>query len=172
MRWSFSRLNSYETCPYSWYMQYILGEPGETNFYAESGIAMHKTLEALEKKVITVEDAPAFFNKLWNPKFDVKESIIDNSYEAQMLYLTSLTGHELDNYEILGAEKRCSFEIDGIKFIGMIDLLLKDKDGNIIIVDHKSHKRLLGKNGKPLKAEAKTLLDYKRQQYLYSFPVF
>lgn len=172
MVWSFSRLNSYDTCPYGWYLQYIIKQPGESNFFAESGIAMHKVLEELEKGIITIDDAPERFNRLWNPNFKVKESIIENSYAAQMNYLTSLTGHELDDYEILGAEKRYKFEICGYKFVGMIDLLLRNKDGDIIVVDHKSHKKLLGKNGKPLKSEEKTFLDYQRQQYLYSFPVF
>ena len=166
--WSFSRLNKYETCPYAFYQTYILGDRGESNFYAESGLAMHKTLEKLIKGEIKLDSAAEFFDSQWdNITADIPDTIRDKIYEQSINYLTSLTGDELNDYEVLLVEQMTRFNIGDYKFQGAIDLLIKDKSGGIIVVDHKSHKKLLGKNGKPLKAEEKTLRDYKRQMYFY-----
>lgn len=129
---------------------------------------MHKTLEKLITKQITIRQAIEFFNSKWSAiDIDVSESIAENTYDQLTAYLSGLTGKELDDYEILCVEKMVDFEIGGYKFKGAIDLLLRNANGDIIVVDHKSHKKLFGRYGKPLKSEEKTLRDYKRQMYLY-----
>lgn len=65
------------------------------------------------------------------------------------------------------------FEINGYKFTGYIDLLLREKDtGKIVLIDHKSSKYPYGKKGKLLKSEKDKFQQYKRQLYLYSIQVF
>ena len=79
---------------------------------------------------------------------------------------------DLENYEILGVEEKVEFTINGKDFIGYIDLLVKDKKTNeIIIIDHKSASLKILKNGKISKSDQQHFLEFKRQLYLYSIPV-
>ena len=168
--WSFTKLNAFEQCPYAFYLKYILHQKGESNFFSEAGSAMHEVLEKLAKGELKVDEAIPAFDDLWFniDATEVKAGISDNSYWKCVEYLGNLTGHELDDYNVLMAEGKVEFTRDGNEFIGFIDLLLEEKDtGDLILIDHKSHKNLLGKNGKPLKSELNTLRDYKRQLYIY-----
>ena len=72
--------------------------------------------------------------------------------------------------EVLGIEKQMYFDVDGVPFVGIIDLVSKE-DGDIVITDHKSHvlKPRSGKQ-KPTKSD-RELDEYLRQLYLYSIPV-
>ena len=66
-------------------------------------------------------------------------------------------------------EEEVRFEIDGHPFVGYIDLRFRDKDGNMILADHKSSNIKFGKKGQPLGTDGKNKMKmYKRQQYLYS----
>lgn len=172
--WSFTKLNAFEQCPYAFYLKYIVHQKGEDNFFSQNGSAMHKILELLAKKEIKIDDAIPMFDKLWNEidSTEVKDNIVENTYWSCIDYLGTLTGSELEKYNILMVEDEVRFTRNGNEFIGYIDLLLEKKEtGDLILVDHKSHRKLLGKNGKPLKSEVKTLADYKRQLYLYSAPI-
>lgn len=172
--WSFTKLNAFEQCPYAFYLKYIAHMKGDDNFFSQAGSAMHETLENLANGTIKIEDAIPKFDSLWSTvdTSEVKDSIAESTYWSCIDYLGALTGHELDKYKVLMVEGRVQFTRNGNDFIGFIDLLLEEKDtGDLILVDHKSHRKLLGKNGKPLKSEIKTLQEYKRQLYLYCTPI-
>ena len=49
MKWSYSRLNSFYQCKYSWYTQYIEYVVGEQNAFAQYGSLCHKILEMYAK---------------------------------------------------------------------------------------------------------------------------
>ena len=171
---SFSSVKLFEQCPYAYYLKYILRQKGDNNFFSQAGSAMHKVLELLASGNLKLDDAIKKFDELWNgvDSSEVKQSIAENAYWSYIEYLGGLTGHELDKYNVLMTEGEVRFTRNGNDFVGFIDLLLQEKDtGDLIIVDHKSHKKLLGKNGKPLKSEINTLRDYKRQLYIYSTPI-
>ena len=55
--------------------------------------------------------------------------------------------------------------------VGFIDLLLRDKDGNITVLDHKSGSLKMTKNGKISKTSEEHFESYKRQLYLYSIAI-
>ena len=68
----------------------------------------------------------------------------------------------MENYEILGVEEKVEFTINGKDFIGYIDLLVKDKKTNeIIIIDHKSASLKILKNGKISKSDQQHFLEFK-----------
>ena len=75
----------------------------------------------------------------------------------------------LDDYEILGVEKEVHFKILDCDCIGYIDLLLRDKKTDeIIILDHKSASLKFKKNGEISKGDAAHFQEFKYQLYLYS----
>lgn len=176
MRWSFSRVTSYEQCPYEWYLHYIVNDqeeyPEEQNYYAQVGGFVHEILASVYKKEIRASDAFNYFIDNYDNYVTetVSKNIMDKTFEACADYLskidliTSLT----DGKDILGVEQRIEFIIEGHKFIGFIDLLLKDTEtGELIIVDHKSSEYPFKKNGE-VKASAKSFDKYKKQLYLYA----
>ena len=46
MTWSYSRVKSFEDCPYKWFLKYIVGLHGKRMFFADYGTFMHKLMES------------------------------------------------------------------------------------------------------------------------------
>lgn len=169
MVWSFSRINSYDYCPYSWYLRYIEKNNGVGSFYADNGKAVHEVLELITNGTISVYDAPmTYLEKYENILNRTKESSMEKTFESCMNYLSELDESVLDGYKIIGSELKINYKIGKYNFIGFIDLLLEDKNGNYIVVDHKSADPFLKKNGEPYSATKTAYEGYVKQLYLYS----
>lgn len=177
MLWSFSRLNSFYTCPYEFYLHYIQCNKGSNNFFGEFGSFIHKILEMYAKEEISLFELSTFYEEnFWqeveedappNKYVDIKQSY----YEKGLDYLDNID-LLLEDYEILGVEKEVKFTIGGYEMIGYIDLLLREKStGKIIILDHKSASLKFKKNGEISKTNLQHFLEFKRQLYLYSIPI-
>lgn len=180
MTYSFSRLNSYEQCPYQFYNKYIEESEGEENFYAQAGSLMHEILANVLNNEMSVEEATDYFveNFDLNCYMEIPERIRDSTFEKCINYLTAFDRIDesdlwktLSPVKVIGVEEEVRFKIGEWDFIGFIDLLVEDKEGNLIVVDHKSTAYPVGKSGKILKSAEKTFLDHKRQEYLYSIAV-
>lgn len=168
MVWSYSRLTAYEHCPFSWYRRYIEGETGEGSFYADNGKAMHEVFDALIKGEVSFEDAP----NLYLEKYEaittyVKQDIMDKTFDTCINYLCNIDENVLDDYEVVGSEIKLDFFIWDYHFTGFVDLLLRDKDGNLIVVDHKSSDPFLKKNGEPYAKTKEQFENYVKQLSLY-----
>ena len=172
MVWSFSRINAYEYCPYSWYLRYIEKQDGVGSFYADNGKAMHEVLEAVTSGEISVYDAPfAYLEKFNGLVNTVKKDIMDKTFDSCINYLYGLDEDVLEGYRVIGSEIKINYKIGKYKFIGFIDLLLQDNDGNLIIVDHKSAEPFLKKNGEPYAGTKSMFEGYMKQLYLYAVGV-
>ena len=172
MVWSFSRVNTYDYCPYSWYLRYIEKSDGVGTFYADNGKAVHEVLESVANGSITVYDAPiVYLDKFNNIQNTVKQSIMDKTFDSCMEYLSQLDEDILNEYKVVGSELKIEFKIGKYNFVGYIDLLLENSDGELIIVDHKSADPFLKKNGEPYAATRQMFDGYVKQLYLYSIGV-
>ena len=175
--WSYSRITAFHSCPYAFYLQYLLDKdirneqyPPENNFYAELGGYVHEILEMIFKEELSIDDAPMYYMEHYkeNVKTKVKKSIMDKKYEACADYFAEVDFGWLENFEILGVELKINTEIAGYPFIGYIDLLLRDKEnGGIVLLDHKSAKYPRGKKGQILSSSKNGFESYKHQMYLY-----
>lgn len=169
MTWSFSRLHAWEQCPYAFYLKYIEGREGETNYYAANGKCMHEVFEALLTNKVAFDDC----TQLYADKYDLicekaKQSIMDSTYEKCIDYLSVVDDVNRDKFEIIGVELKLEFKIDKYNFLGYADLVLKNKDnGEIMLVDHKSSSHFLKKDGTPLKSQLESFLAYRHQMYIY-----
>lgn len=177
MLWSFSRLNSFYTCPHEWYEKYIMCQYGENGFFGEFGSCCHTVLEKYAKGEIAVfelsEEYEKEFEKTvvhdapYNKYSDIKQSYFDKGLD----YFDNID-LDLENYEVLGVEKEVRFKIDDKDFIGFIDLLLREKKtGKIIILDHKSASIKFLKSGKVSKKDQDHVREFIRQLQLYSVAV-
>lgn len=175
--WSFSRLNSFYNCPYEFYLHYIECNPSQQNFFSEYGSLIHQVLEKYARDEISIFELNSYYEDHFNEAIphdappnkyvDIRQSY----FEKGMDYFDNID-LDLNNYEILGVEKKVEFELFGKKFVGFIDLLVRDKQtGEIIIIDHKSASIKILKNGNISKSDQKHFLEFSRQLYLYSIPI-
>lgn len=178
-RWSYSKTTCFNHCKYEYYLNYIVDDDelylSEGNFYAEIGIFMHEILAMIFKGKLSIDDAPRYFidNFDDNVVYSVKKSTMDKAYDACLDYLANADFSWLKQYEIIGVEMEQKFKVDDIDFIGYIDLLLRDKsDNRIVILDHKSSKYPFGVNGGVKKSSQSSFDTYKKQMYLYCCAVY
>lgn len=170
MTFSYSRINSYDSCPYGWKLNYIDQYTKESKFYSSYGSLMHDILELyyngkLSKSQLPVEFLIRFSTEVkgLRPSPNIVESYLNKGLE----YLRNIKDFELTT---LAVERRFNFDIKGIPMTGFIDYL-GEKDGDIYLIDHKSHE-LKPRSGrvKPT-AKDRELDEYLRQLYLYSIAV-
>lgn len=175
MCYSFSRLNSYYSgCPYEWKRHYIDCEPTKNSFHGSAGGFAHSCLEKYEKNELDAWDLSPYFEE--NFAEEVPYDAPPNKYkDLKQDWFDSVKDYfdnidlPIDQYEVVGVEKKVEFDLDGYPFIGFIDLLLRDPtDGKLILCDHKSSIIHKLKNGNISKSDQEHFLAFKRQQYLYS----
>lgn len=179
MLFSYSRITTYENCPYQFYLQYILKDkenyPPENNFYAKNGSAVHEAFEKMLKKIVTPEEAVEVYAELFNEiKEKVRESTMEKTFNMCLDAFESFGLEDfLEKYEIVGVESKLSTEINGIPFYGFLDVLLRDRsDGRLVLMDHKSAKPFFKKDGTVYATLKHQFNEYKDQACLYAKLVY
>ena len=174
MKWSFSRLNSYYTCPWEWHENYIMCQEKTDSSFAQFGSFVHSILEKYAKGELSIFEISQYyedhFNEVVTLDFPPNKytDLRQSYYDAGLEYLNNID-LDLEKYEVIGVEKQIDFIIDDKEFVGFIDLLLKDKEtGDITILDHKSSKLRFKKDNSISKSDEDHFLEFKRQLYLYS----
>ena len=174
---SYSQLDKFKKCPYSWWLRYIKGLKEQTkNKHLDYGLTNHETLEFLFEELKNQFNVPLqLIEDIYKYNF-YKRDIPFASEEEEMDYfmrglimLDSLMSQDdefktmLMTSKILGVELPFELPIETIPMeflnkdtgelethttvwvIGFIDLVLEDKDGNIIIIDHKTSSKKFDK---------------------------
>lgn len=167
--WSFSRLNSFYTCPRMWYIQYILKHEDKGNFFSDYGTHFHKMMELYDKGKLELFELTDYYTDNFNTAVchdappNKYVNLRDSYYEKGLKYLQSFDGHPT---ETIGVEMKIEYDVDlgdrPIHLIGYIDRLSKDENG-IIMTDYKSKSKFTSKKEKE---------HYLLQLYLYSVGVF
>lgn len=166
MRWSFSSVNTYNTCPQAFRFGYLDALPKVNNAFSDWGTFMHSIMESyflgelefFELSQIYVDGYEDNVKCRFPPnKFcDLGERY----YAAGKDYLDKFDGL-FEGCKILGVEHKVKLDIDGRPFVGVIDLLIEAPDG-IIVADHKSKSSFKSKREQA---------EYARQLYLYALYV-
>lgn len=138
MTWSFSRVSSFDSCPYRWFLHYIKGKREDDTFYASYGSFMHRILAdfysgRLSEDLLSMEFLTHFRKEVkgMRPAASTVEKYVNEGAE----YLRS--PFKPDG-TVVAVEKRVGFDVNGIPFVGIFDLVTSEKPG-IVITDHKSH---------------------------------
>ncbi len=165
--YSYSQLTQVDECPRCFYLQRIVGYGQKNNAFASQGTLIHDLIDQWAKGIIKKEDLVDEYIKRYTdevrepwPKMLAKNGYADKAFQIGVDYFTDFDGFE--GYEILQTESKFRTEIAGRKLVGVIDMILKDKDGNLIICDHKS---------KSLESFLKNEDEMYRQQLIYSIHV-
>lgn len=165
-RFSFSKLSTANNCMLEYITHYILGYESVENSYAQYGKWIHSLLDRWAKGLLEIYDLATEYENGYEDNVTEPFSRLRNGLDSSQKYYDE--GYEFlstfegvgDEYEIVAAEEKFEIQIEDFIFNGVIDLILKDKDGNYAILDWKS------KDGfKSDEEEA----EYRRQLYLYSY---
>ena len=163
--WSYTSVSAYETCPAMFKYLYIDHVPRAENAFSQWGSLCHSIFERYNKHELELYEMLDVYNSEYDSKVTQKfpeSDFIDLNWFYRNKGVEVFSGYEglSDRYEVVAVEQKVEQVLHGYKFVGSIDLLLRDKeDGKLIIQDYKSKSKF--KN----KAEQAA---YARQLYLYS----
>lgn len=142
--WSFSRVNAYATCPRMFKLTYLDKVPKLDSAFGEWGSLCHSVYEDFAKGDLAEYECGRAYEDRWFTymKDDFPPSrgqpLVDKYYERGKELFGTFEGFP-DNWEVLAAEQKVRLPVGGYPFIGYIDLLVRDKtDQRLIVVDHKS----------------------------------
>lgn len=131
-----SKINTFLQCPRQFQYQYIDQLESEPNEYMELGLIVHQIAETIANDIKRGILNP---NDLYDTIYDF---YTDDKYDLNP-HLTSLASFFNDvlnsGYTIFSVEERISNESD--HFRGIIDIVLEDQDGNLIVLDYKTSKK-------------------------------
>lgn len=131
-----SKINTFIQCPRQFQYQYIDEIESEPNEFMELGLIIHEIAEIvgkdLQEGILDIDDI-----------FDVIYGFhVNKDYDLRP-HLTSLACFFTDvinsGYKIFSVEEHISNEKDHLR--GIIDIVLEDQDGNLIIFDYKTSKK-------------------------------
>jgi len=156
MVWSYSRLNTYTTCPREFKLRYLDALPSADNAFAEFGTICHEILASYYNGILPAESMGTLFaSRFEGLHFPYKK--LQDSYRTTGKCIFDFYVDPFSGASVIDVEQKTKTKIEGLRFIGVMDLVL-EKDG-LQIVDHKSHA--------PFKTEAEKTA-YSRQLYLYA----
>ncbi len=168
--WSYSRIKQFESCPYAFLLHYIKHMPKKTLFFSSYGSFIHKLLERYLTGDLKKDELASEYLFLFKTKVRGKAptpEIFKSYFEQGLNYLR---GINFPYKNILAVEDKMNFDVEGNKFVGVVDCVAQDGD-ELVIVDHKSRAlKERSQRKKPTKTDEE-LDSYLKQLYLYSFPV-
>ena len=141
---SHSQLVSVEECPYAYYLLKAAGIKPVENAFAQAGILAHQLLEGWAKGEIAIRDLPVLWTQRFNqavtaefPHYLAVKGYATKLFESILTYFKHFEG--FPDYVIVGAEQKFQSSIAGERFVGIADLILRNKNtGKLVIVDFKS----------------------------------
>lgn len=153
--WSWSRINTFMTSPYEYYLKYVLNknEDRQDCGYAPLGSIAHDTLDSFYEGKIKYEDMISQFADGWLTAIDIADLKLDRNdaeHDAKIKakYKECLE-HFFRNHTVYDSklliEKPIVANINDNIFIGYIDALYKDDDGNCHVLDFKTSSIYSGK---------------------------
>lgn len=173
IRFSYSSVTTFETCPYSFKLSYIDSLPRENNFYAEYGTLFHTCFEKFFKGEMEAFELSQYFADNYSRVIVSHEPYspvgIGQKYKEQGQFFFDNFSFPKENYDVLIVEDKIDLDIEGERFVAKPDLVLRDKaTGLNYLIDYKTSTpwRIDKRSGKEI-ADTKKLEGYKKQMYLY-----
>lgn len=170
MTWSYSRIKSFEDCPYAWFMKYILEEPESPMFYASYGSFIHRLIERYYGGELAAEELPTAFLLGFSSEVQGKRPPEQTVRKYIALGKEYFQNFKPLPFETKAVEAEFHFDLDGLNFVAFVDLI-GERDSKLAILDHKSRdlKPRSGRKKPTLKDQE--LDDMLRQLYLYAYGV-
>ena len=168
MTWSYSRIKSFESCPYGFFLKYIKKLKSGRQFFSDYGSFIHSIIEQYLLGLMKKDElVPYYLARFKRAVGKPPSPAIFKTYFTQgHAYLETI---DFPHQEVMGVERKMEFEIDGKPFVGVLDYETKDED--ILSIGDNKSRTLKERSGrkKPTKTDIE-LDEYFRQLYLYSIP--
>lgn len=153
--WSWSRVNTFITSPYEYMLKYVkhVTEDRQDCAYTTLGSLAHDTIDVLYEGEIKYEDMIDQFEDGWLTAIDIANLKLDRNDEEHDDKLKSKYKYDLQHffrnhvvyeYDMM-IEKSVVAKIGSNVFVGYIDAIYKDNDGNYNIIDFKTSSIYTGK---------------------------
>lgn len=153
--WSWSKVNTFMTSPYEFYLSYVLHKkPDKDNCaYAPLGGICHSIIEDLYSNKIEYEEMSDLFEDGWTTAIDIAQLYFSRSDESKN---ESIGKKYKDNLQHFFANhKKIENKIELERFLtakigdyvlqGYADAITKDEDDNFVIIDWKTSSIYKGK---------------------------
>lgn len=164
--YSYTQLSTFDECPFAFYMSKIEKSVEPVgNGFAEQGSLVHDLIDKWAKGELSKDELAGEYECRYPlevvtpfPAILASKGYDESTFLKGLDYF--LTFDEFRAYEIIDTETQYITDLNGRKFTGIIDMLVKDKKtGDLIIIDHKS---------KSLSSFRKAEKSMYRQLYMYS----
>jgi len=137
---SYSRMDTYDSCPAKYYYTYIQKEDRVFGPAATMGNVLHNVLEDVVGSKLEEENMLQLMHEhrdVLDPEHQIGEVLMDAGKEMLIEFIDR---HEGEKFDVIGKELPFELVIGSGLVIGYIDLVVRDKDGTIRIIDYKSGK--------------------------------
>lgn len=135
---SYSRLDTYEMCPSKYFYTYIKKEDRQFGPAATLGTIIHSVLEdhvGTELKYSDMLVSMDEHRKIEDPDFQIDNKLYESGKE--MVY-EFVERHKDESFDVVGKELPFEIVIGSALVRGFIDLVLRDANGQLMVVDYKS----------------------------------
>ena len=165
IRFSYSAVSTFETCPYAYKLTYIDAKNRTTNYFGEYGLLTHEIFEKYWKDELEIWDLEKYYRDNYYSKVisPIPLRINDDKYYTEGLKFFSEFNIE-KNKEMIIIEDGINSEHKGIKVIIKPDLVYKE-NGEVVLMDYKTS---LPRDKKG-NLDKKKLSSYKKQLLLYLY---
>jgi DNA helicase II / ATP-dependent DNA helicase PcrA len=156
---SFTHLSTYQTCPYRFYLQYLLHLPGRPAHTADAGVRIHAAIERLAEAA--KQNAPVTYGDFaaWAaapPPPPADEDPVDPApdpdqtgpagAEAEAEALQHFWDSEYGRTPPVAAEQEFYLPLGGAVVRGFIDRIHRRPDGSLEVVDFKTYNHTLNES--------------------------
>jgi len=175
IRFSYSAISTYNTCPYAYKLNYIDSMPRINNFFAEYGLLVHECFEKFFGGEMEPYELSGYYEEEFNKRVVTAPPIflsnLDYKYRVQGKAFFDSFSFDKSAYDILILEDKIDFKVKGIKLVAKPDLVLKEiETGKIIQYDYKTSTpfRIDKYTGKEI-ADNSKLKGYYKQMFIYAY---
>ena len=141
---SASGLQSYSNCPAQYKFSNVLRVPSRATTYFQLGSVVHEVIERLttqerEGTPPTKDRAYEMLEHFWSSAaYASKQKEAEDKIQAQQMLETYLAWNERNENEIIGAEMKFAFTLNGRSVTGFIDRVERTPVGEYVVLDYKT----------------------------------
>ena len=170
MIYSYSRLSTYDLCPYCFKLTYIDKLKRYQNAFAEYGLLIHEIFERYLRDEIKKKNLLEYYKKNYEyfviSEFPPFHNMQQTYYDAGIKFFKDID-FDIKDFEVLMIEDVIETNIEGISLVVKPDAVIKEKaTGKIILLDYKTSK--LYNNS----SDNKKIDGYLKQMFLYSYGIW
>jgi ATP-dependent exoDNAse (exonuclease V) beta subunit len=169
MTWSYSRITTFEDCPYRFFLSYLKHLQKQPLFFSDYGKFIHKIIERYLTGALNESELISYY--LSNFRREVRgaaptSAVFKTYFEQGLQYFENMV---FPYPTPLATEQRVDFLIEDKPFTGIIDCVA-ERDNALVVLDNKSRAlKPRTARKKPTKYDEE-LDTYLRQLYLYCVP--